>query len=76
MEHADLHLSNSAPLNPAGKPLPLLARDLEAEPPAGVKESGSIRRKSNQGSSLADPLAIIHLTEQYSPRKTQNASAG
>jgi hypothetical protein len=45
MEPAGLHLSIPAPLNPARKPLSWLARDLEAEPPAGAAETGSIAGK-------------------------------
>jgi hypothetical protein len=57
MEPASLHLSNLAPLNPAGKPLSWLARDLEAEPPAGGGESGSIAGKGSCSSDL--PYYII-----------------
>ena len=47
IEHASLHFSIPHPLNRARKPLPLLARDLEAELPAGLRESGSIAGKGN-----------------------------
>jgi hypothetical protein len=41
-----------------------LARDLEAEPPAGGRESGSIGEKSKHDSNLGDLFAIICLTAQ------------
>jgi hypothetical protein len=59
-----LHFSIPAPLNRAGKPLFLLARDLEAEPLPGPAETGSIGGKGIQGSILASLLAIIHLLTQ------------
>jgi hypothetical protein len=59
-----LHLSIPAPLNPACKPLSWLARDLEAEPPAGAAESNSIAGKARSCSSLARLLAIICVIRQ------------
>jgi hypothetical protein len=56
-----LHFSIPAPLNRTSKPLSWLARDLEAEPPAGGRESGSIGGKPFLFSILAHLLAIIHL---------------
>jgi hypothetical protein len=64
VELLSLNFSIPAPLNPAGKPLPLLARDLEAEPPAGAAETASIAAKACPCSSLDKVLAIIHLTAQ------------
>ena len=40
-----LNLSIPPPLNRPGKPLSWLAPDVEAEPPSGAGESGSIARK-------------------------------
>jgi hypothetical protein len=64
MEPADLHLSIPAPLNPAGKPLSRLARDLEAEPPAGAAETGSIAEKACLCSILVGVLTIIYVSGQ------------
>jgi hypothetical protein len=59
-----LNSSISAPLNPTGKPLFLLARDLEAEPPPGATETASIGRKTNHHSGLASLIVIIQVTAQ------------
>jgi hypothetical protein len=59
-----LNISKRSPLNRATKPLPLLARDLEAEPPPGAGETGSIGRKAKWGSILALLLVIIYLIAQ------------
>ncbi len=59
MEQAALNLSNPAPLNSACNPLSWLAWDLEAEPPAGPAETGSIAGKGGQDKCLAHLLAII-----------------
>ena len=59
-----LHLSIPAPLNRARKLLSRLARDLEAEPPAGAAETDSITEKVSQDNLLALSLAIIHVTAQ------------
>ena len=64
MEVLSLHFSIPAPLNRTGKPLCLLARDLEAEPPAGAGKSGSIAQKAYSCSDLGHLLVIIHLSEQ------------
>jgi hypothetical protein len=42
----------------------LLARDLEAEPPAGAAATASIAGKARPRSSLGRVLAIIHLIAQ------------
>jgi hypothetical protein len=59
-----LNISIPAPLNPAAKPLSRLARDLEAEPPTGGRESASIAGKASPCSSLGGVLAIIAVTAQ------------
>jgi hypothetical protein len=59
-----LNFSIPAPLNPAGKPLFLLPRDLEAEPLAEGQETTSIAGKISHVSSLGVLLAIIYLTAQ------------
>ena len=59
-----LNISIPAPLNPARKPLPLLARDLEAELPVGARKTGSIGAKASFDNSLALLLTIIYLIEQ------------
>ncbi len=64
MERTGLHFSILAKLNPAGKPLSSLGRDLEAEPPAEAAETGSIGEKASPRSSLVLLLAIIHITRQ------------
>ena len=61
VELLSLNISISAPLNPARKPLSWLARDLEAEPPAGAAEGGSIAGKARFCSSLGCLLAIIQV---------------
>jgi hypothetical protein len=68
MEATRLNFSIPAPLNPAHKPLFLLPWDLEAEPPAGAAESGSIAGKSSYDSDLAYLLAIICLRGQSGRR--------
>jgi hypothetical protein len=59
VEATRLNFSIPAPLNPVRKPLPLLARDLKAEPLAGMRETGSIAGKACPCSILALLLAII-----------------
>jgi hypothetical protein len=64
MEQYHLNFSIPAPINPAGKPLSRLARDLEAEPLAEVWESGSIGEKASHSSSLVHMLVIIFVLAQ------------
>jgi hypothetical protein len=45
VELFSLNISIPAPLNHTGKPLSWLAGDLEAEPPVGIRETGSIGGK-------------------------------